>query len=69
MKKLHNEDLPNFYSSASVVRAIISRTISWTGRMGVMTNLYNILIQDLKERALGRTSTRWRIILKLILKK
>jgi hypothetical protein len=30
-RKLHNEDLHNVYSSASIIRMIKSRRIRWTG--------------------------------------
>jgi hypothetical protein len=38
-RKLHNEELHNFYSSPSIIRIIKSRRMKWAGhvaRMGVI---------------------------------
>jgi hypothetical protein len=33
VKKLHNEELHNLYSSPSIIRIIKSRTMKWTGHV------------------------------------
>jgi hypothetical protein len=46
-RKLHNEELHNLYSSASIIRMIKSRRIRWAGhvaRMGEKRNAYRILV-------------------------
>jgi hypothetical protein len=46
IKKLHNEELHNLYSSPNIIRMIKSRRMRWAGhvaRMGVMT-AYRILV-------------------------
>jgi hypothetical protein len=44
-RKLHNEELHNFYSSPSIIRIINSRRMKWAGhaaRMGEKRNAYRI---------------------------
>jgi hypothetical protein len=44
-RKLHNEELHNFYSSPSTIRMIKTRTMSWAGnvaRIGEGWNAYRI---------------------------
>jgi glutathionyl-hydroquinone reductase len=44
-KKLHNEELHDFYSSPSIIRMIKSRRMRWVGhvvRMGVKRNAYRL---------------------------
>jgi hypothetical protein len=46
-KKLHNEELHNFYSSPCIIRMIKSRRMRRTGhaaRMGTKRNAYRILV-------------------------
>jgi hypothetical protein len=46
-RKLHNEELHNFYSSASIIRVIKSRRMRWAGlvaRMVEKRNAYMILV-------------------------
>jgi hypothetical protein len=46
-RKLHNEELHNFYSSPNIIRMIKSRRMSWAGhvaRMGETRNAYRILV-------------------------
>jgi hypothetical protein len=46
-RKLHNEELQNFYSSPSTIRMIKSRRMKWTGhvaRMREQRNAYRILV-------------------------
>jgi hypothetical protein len=35
-RKLHNEELHNFYSSPNIVRVIKSRRVSWAGHVARM---------------------------------
>jgi hypothetical protein len=62
-RKLHNEELHNFYSSPSIIRTIMSRRMRWTGhvaRMWVKRTAYRILVGKPKEkRPLGRHRSRW----------
>jgi hypothetical protein len=61
-RKLHNEELHNFYSSPSVIRMIkeaeIGRTCSTNG---VKRNTYRIMMgkQERKGKPLGRPRRRW----------
>jgi hypothetical protein len=44
-RKLHNDELHNFYSSPSIIRKIMSRRMRWAGhvaRMGDKINAYTI---------------------------
>jgi hypothetical protein len=62
-RKLHNEELHNFYSSPNIIRTIKSRRMRWTGhvaRMGEKTNAYKILVGKPEgKRPLGRPRRRW----------
>jgi hypothetical protein len=45
-KRLHNEELHNFYTSSNTIRVIKSRIMRWAGlaaHMGEMRNIYKIL--------------------------
>jgi hypothetical protein len=45
--KLHNGELPNLYSSPSIIKMIKSRRMWWAGhvaRMGEKSNAYRILV-------------------------
>jgi hypothetical protein len=56
-RKLHNEELHNFYSSPSIIRMIKSRRMRWAGhvaRMGEKRNLYRILVGKPKGKRLTR---------------
>jgi hypothetical protein len=47
LKKLHNEELNNLYSSPNITRIIKSRRMRWAGhvaRMGEARNAYRILV-------------------------
>jgi hypothetical protein len=61
-RKLHNEELHNFYSSPSIIKMIKSRRMRWAGhvaRMGAMRNAYRILTRKPEEkRPLGRPRRR-----------
>jgi hypothetical protein len=62
-RKVHNEELPNWCSSSSIIRRIKSRRMRWAGhvaRMGEKRNPYRILMGKPKgRRPLGRPSRRW----------
>jgi hypothetical protein len=52
-RKLHNEELDNFYSSPSIIIIIKSSRMRWAGhvaRMGKKRNAYRILMGNQKER-------------------
>jgi hypothetical protein len=52
LRKLHNEELHNLYSSPSIIRMIQSRRMRWAGhvaRMGEKRNAYRILVGIQKE--------------------
>jgi hypothetical protein len=46
-RKLHNEELHNFYSSSSIIGIIKLRRMRWAGhvtRMGEKRNMYRLLV-------------------------
>jgi hypothetical protein len=52
-RKLHNEELHNFYCSPSLIRINKSRRMRWAGnvaRMETERNAYRILVASRKER-------------------
>jgi hypothetical protein len=57
-RKLHDEELHNFYCSPSIIRIIKSKRMRWAGhvaRMGAKRNAYRLLGGKPKgKRALGR---------------
>jgi hypothetical protein len=61
-RKLHNEELHNFYSSPHIIRVIKSSRIRWAGGVAYMVakrNPYRILVGKPKgERLLGRPRHR-----------
>jgi hypothetical protein len=61
-RKLHNEELHNFYSSPSIIRMIKSRRMRWTenvARMGENSNAYRIIVGNPEgKRPLGRPRRR-----------
>jgi hypothetical protein len=71
-RKLHNEELRNFYSSPSIARVIKSRMMRWTGhvaRMGDKNNAYRILVGKPEgKRPLGRPRHRWEDNIKMDLR-
>jgi hypothetical protein len=61
-RKLHNEELRDFYSSPNIIRIIKSRRRRWAGHvalMGLKRNAYRLLVG---KRPLGRPRRRWQII-------
>jgi hypothetical protein len=62
-RKLHNEELHNLYSSASIIRMIKLRRMTWAGhvaRMGEKRNAYRVLVGNPEgKRPLGRPRHRW----------
>jgi len=63
-RRLHHEELHNFYASPNIIRVMNSRKMRWAGnvvRMGVMRNGRKILIGKPKEkRPLGRHRRKWK---------
>jgi hypothetical protein len=53
-RKLHNEELHNFYSSPSIIRIMKSRRMRWAGhvaRMGEKRNVYRLFVGKPKGKA------------------
>jgi hypothetical protein len=63
LRKLHNEELHNFYSSPNIIRMIMSRRMRWAGhvtRMREKRNAYRTLVGKSEgKRLLGRQTGRW----------
>jgi len=72
-KRLHNEELHNFYASQNTIRVNSSRTVRWAdhvARMGEMRKAYKTLTgKPERKRPLGRLRVDGRIILEWILGK
>jgi hypothetical protein len=52
LRRLHNEELNDLYSSPNIFRVTKSRTMRWEGhvaRMGEGRGAYRILVGDLRE--------------------
>jgi hypothetical protein len=62
-RKVHNEDLHNFYSSQSIIRMIKSRRMRWAGHvasMGDKRNADRILVGNIEgKRPLRRPRRSW----------
>jgi hypothetical protein len=62
-RKLHNEELRDFYSSRSVIKIMKSRRIRWAdyvARMGENRNAYGLLVGKPEgKRPLGRPRRTW----------
>jgi hypothetical protein len=62
-RKLHNDELHNLYSSASLIKTIKSRRMRWTGLVegiGAKRNTYRLLAGKPEgKRPLGRPRRRW----------
>jgi hypothetical protein len=63
LRKLHNEELHNLYSSPNIIRMIKSRRMRWAGhvaRIGEKRNAYRILVGKPEgKRPLGRPRHMW----------
>jgi hypothetical protein len=63
LRKLHNEELHNLYSSPSIIRMIKSRRIRWAWHIAsteMKRKAYTILVGKPKGmRPLGRPKRRW----------
>ena len=63
LRRLHNEELNDVYSSPSVVRVIKSRRMIWAGhvaRMGEERGAYRVLVGKPEgKRPLGRPRRKW----------
>jgi hypothetical protein len=58
-RKLHDEELRDFYSSQSIIRIMKSRRMRWAGhvaRMGEKRDVYRFLVG---KKLLGRPRHRW----------
>jgi hypothetical protein len=62
-RKLHNEELHNFYSSPDIIRQVKSRGMRWAGhvaRMREERKVYKVLVGKPEgKRPLGRPRRRW----------
>jgi hypothetical protein len=62
-RKLHNEELHNFYSSPNIIRMIKSRRMKWAGhvaRMEEKRNAYRKLVGNPEgKKPLGRPRRKW----------
>jgi hypothetical protein len=62
LRKVHNEELHNLYSSLSIIRMIKSKRMRWAGhvtRMGEKRNAYRIFLGKPEgKRLLGRPRRR-----------
>jgi len=62
-KKLHNEELNNYYSSPNIVRVIKSRRMRWAGhvaRMDEERGVYRVLVGKPEgKKPQGRPRRRW----------
>jgi hypothetical protein len=62
-RKLHSEELHNFYSSPNIIRHIKSRLMRWAGHvacMGEDRKLYKVLVENPEGKSpLGRQRLGW----------
>jgi hypothetical protein len=72
LRKLHNEDLHNLYSSSSIIRMTKSKRVRWAGqvtRMGEKWNAYRILLGKPEgNRPQERPIYRWVDNIKMVLR-
>ena len=63
LRKLHNEELSDLYTSPNIVWVVKSRRIRWAGhvaRMGEGRGVYRVLVVKSEgKRPLGRPRRRW----------
>jgi hypothetical protein len=67
-RKLHNEELHNFYSSPSIIKTSKSRRMTWAGhvaRMGEKKNSMILVGKSEGKRSLGRPRRRWVVNIKM----
>jgi hypothetical protein len=57
-RKLHNEELHNFYSSPSIIRIIKSRRMRWAGHVARMGEKRNVYRYRYSRKARGKETTR-----------
>ena len=61
-RRLHNEELHNFYSSPNIVKAIKSRRLKWAGHVAIIEDVRNAFIiltgKPTGKRHLGRPRHR-----------
>jgi hypothetical protein len=73
LRKLHNEELHNLYSSPDIIRMIKSRKMRWVGHvacMGAIRNAYNIKVgMPEGKRPHRRHRRRWDNNIKMYLTK
>jgi hypothetical protein len=73
LRKMHNEELHNFYSSPNIIRMIKSERMRWAGhvaRLREKRNAYGILVGKPEgKRPLGRLGSRWVDNIKMDLKR
>jgi hypothetical protein len=68
-RKLHNEELHNFYSSSDISRQVKSRRMRWAGHVASM-NVYRVLMGNPEgKRPLGRPTRRWEDGIRMDLRK
>ena len=69
MRRLHNEELNDLYSSPNIVRVIKSRIMRWAGhvaRMGEERGVCKVLmVKPEGRRPLGRPRRRWVDIIRM----
>jgi len=69
MRKLHNDEFHNLYSSPNIVRVIKLRRMRWAvrvARMGEGRGLYRFVVGRPKgKRTLGRARRRWEYNIKM----
>jgi hypothetical protein len=59
-RKMHNEELHNFYSSPDIIRKVKSRRIRWAGHVARKRKAYKVLAGKPEgRRPLGRPRRRW----------
>ena len=72
MRRLHNEELHNFYRSPNIIRGIKSRRLRWAGhivRMEECRSAFKILTgTPTGKRLLGRLRRRWEDNIRMDLK-
>jgi hypothetical protein len=71
-RKLHNEELHNFYSSPTIIRLVKPKRMRWTGHVARIEkrNAYRILGEKPQgKRPLGKLRRRWVDNIKMDLRK